>query len=172
MSGKTFDQLVQDIFVREGDVYAEPPTIDQPTGRGGITLPTYQRYCNAVEPGRIVTVVDLKALTHEQARVIVQWVLEGLATEMGLEHVPFDPLRVQLLDFGYNSGGSRALRWLQRVISCPVSGHMDPVTITTLAQCNGRLVHQALIAARLQMIQGMKYEEGLENRILSFSLIL
>jgi len=85
-------------------------------------------------------------------------------------------LRLQLLDFGYNSGPARAIRWLQRVLNVPRSGQMDATTLTVLGRVNAWLVHHALIGARLQMIhrwadapENQKYEVGLETRALSFS---
>lgn len=175
---KTLQQVIDDIFIREGDAYAQPPRVDQPTGRGGITLAAFQHFCDAMQPGRRVTKLDLQALSHEDARGIIGWFLTELHREMGLDVILYDPLRVQLLDWGYNSGGPLALRWLQRVLDVPRTGIMDVATARQLTAHSLRLVHQALIAARLQMIDSWsdapankQYEEGLENRALSFSLL-
>ena len=175
---KTYTSLVDDVFEKEGDVYAEPPTIDQPTGRGGITLAVYQQFCDVMQPGRRVTKLDLRTLTHVEARAIVMWYLTRLEKEIGLPVIAFQPLRLQMLDFAYNSSGPRAVRWLQRCLRCPVTGFVDPRTTQALGQQDNWLVHQALIAARLQMIDSwtdapanQKYEEGLENRALTFSLL-
>lgn len=170
--------IVEDIFKREGDLYAEPPRIDQPTGRGGITLPVLQAFMRAkTGVSTLIAIVDdLRNLTHDQAREVVQWNLEQVAATMGLEKLNYHPLKLQLLDFGYNSGEARAIRWLQRVLHTAVTGKMDANTLAVLGQCSPWLVHHALIAARLQMIdrwgdapEHKKYEEGLENRALSFS---
>lgn len=175
---KTLDQMIDDVFVKEGDRYAEPPAIDQPTGRGGITLAAYQRFADAMQQGRRVTTLDLQGLSHKDARGIIQWLLEQLSQEMGLSDITFEPLRLQLLDFGYNSGGSRAIRWLQRVLNVPPTGKLDRGTVFLVEEKSGWLIHHALIAARLQMIDSFtdasnqkKWEEGLENRALSFSLL-
>lgn len=179
-SPKTLQSLIDDIFIREGDRYAEPPKIDQPTGRGGITLQAYQRFCDAMQPGRRVTKLDLAGLSHEDARAIVQWFLFELNREMGLDAVKFEHLRLHLLDWGYNSGGPLALRWLQRVLQVPRTGAMDVATVLKLGQSDLWLVHHALAFARLLMIDmatdpggsvDAKFEEGLENRALSFSLL-
>lgn len=165
----TIDTLIDGIFIREGDSYAEPPKIDQPTGRGGITLPTLQSFCHAMQPGRVVTTADLQALSHEEARAIISWLLGELNREMGLGAVSYEPLKLHLLDFGYNSGGERALRWLQRVLNVAVTGTMDLGTVMAVQRENPFLVHHALLFARMRMVHGMTFEEGLENRILSFS---
>ena len=177
----TEEQLVDRVFAREGDKYGDPttkPPIDQPTARGGIILPTLQAYYDAAEPGRRANVLDLQTMSHAQARVIVRWFLRRLS---GLHHfdlVAFEPLRLHLVDFAYNSGAERAIRWLQRVLNVEATGTIDAATVDAL-NASQRLIHQALIAARLQMIDAATdagsvsktFEEGLENRALEFSLL-
>lgn len=172
------EQLIDEVFRKEGDTYGDQhssPPIDQPTGRGGIILPTLSTYL-----GRPATIAELKNLTHDQARTIVDWKLGQIERSMGLTFIPYEPLKLQLIDFGYNSGEGRALRWLQRVLQVPRTGHMDYATVHRLTELTEDLflVHQALIAARLQMIDlatdpggsvDHTYEEGLENRALTFS---
>ena len=183
---KTFDNIVDDVFVKEGDHYH---VSDQPTARGGITLQTLIDFYKVQWPkAPTPTVKDLQRLSHEEARVVVEWKLYQLADEMQLAPLfteANNPLYLLLLDFGYNSGGPRAIRWFQRCLEVPASGKMDPVTITTLTDLRkraggsiDRLLHQALIAARLQMVdmwadapENKYLEEGLENRVLSFSLL-
>jgi lysozyme family protein len=173
----TLDRVIDDVFAREGDRYADEhttPPIDQPTGRGGITLETLSAY-----RGWRCTVDDLKALTHTEARAVVRWLLERLLHEARLSEIPFEPLRLQMLDFAYNSGPALAYRWLQRVLRVPRTGRLDDASLGALYATSLWLVHQALIAARLQMIDvstdgtsiDKKYEEGLENRALTFSLL-
>lgn len=172
------EQLIDDVFLREGDTYGDQhssPPIDQPTGRGGIILQTLAAY-----KGAPATIAELKALTHLEARAIVDWKLGQIERQMGLTFIPFEPLKLQLIDFGYNSGEGLALRWLQRVLQVPRTSHMDYTTVHRLTELTEDLVlvHQALIAARLQMIDiatdpggsvDHKYEEGLESRALTFS---
>lgn len=179
----TEERLIDDVFGKEGDTYGDQttsPPIDQPTARGGITLATLQEYYDAKEPGRRATVLELKQLSHPQARVIVRWKLARVATKAGLDVIAFAPLKLQLVDFAYNSGEGLALRWLQRVLRVPRTSKMDAATVDALVKVDQWLVNQALIAARLQMIDGAtdpggkvdkRYEEGLESRALTFSLL-
>jgi lysozyme family protein len=179
----TEEQLIDDVFKKEGDRYGDrttKPPIDQPTARGGIILATLQAYYDEVQPGRTATVQDLKDLTHAQARDVVRWKLRQIAKRAKLDAIAFDPLRFQMVDFAYNSGEGLAIRWLQRVLRVPRTGRMDAATIARVAAVDPWLAHQALIAARLQMIDlstdpggkvDRKFEEGLENRALTFSLL-
>jgi len=182
----TKDQIIDDIFRREGDAYGDQtttPPIDQPTARGGITLQVLQEFYDAQALGT-ATVDDLKRMTHEQARIVVWWKRQQLARQHGLDRIAYEPLQLQLIDFAYNSGPGLAIRWLQRVLEVPRTGKMDQLTIDAAEQvvshgC-GRLLHHALGFARLLMIDlatdpggkvEKRFEEGLENRALSFSLL-
>ena len=173
----TEEQLIDDVFDKEGRTYGDQttrPPIDQPTSPGGIILSTLSEYLT-----RPATLAELKALTVETARPIVRWKLRQLAAAQKFDQIAFEPLRLQLIDFSYNSGPSLAIRWLQRVLRVPRTGRMDPSTFTALAHADNWLVHQALVGARLQMIdlwtdaeaKRKAWEEGLENRVLSFSLL-
>lgn len=170
----TEDEIIDDVFKKEGDRYEEPPRIDQPTGRGGITLATLREFM-----GPTATLDDLKTLTHERAREIVRWKLRRLARLTRLDEIAFEPLKLQMIDFAYNSGQALAIRWLQRVLRVDRTGRLDEPTLDALKRHDPWLVHHALIAARLQMIDmatdsgrvDKKFEEGLENRVLSFSLL-
>jgi lysozyme family protein len=176
------DAVIDGIFLREGDAYEDDlRKIDQPTGRGGITLAVLQ------EMSPQATLADLKALTHSDAREIIRRKVRQLAGQSGLNKIGFEPLRIQLLDFAYNSGTERAIRWLQRVLPVERTGKMDTATTDALARSNPFHVHHALAFARLLMLdqwsdpdarrakdvnaQRKADEEGLENRTLSFSLL-
>lgn len=179
----TEDDLVDGIFLREGDTYADQttaPPMDQPTGRGGITLGTLKAYTAAVDgqaEADAVTVETLRVLTHARGRAIVTWQLRRL--EQHLDLISFAPLKVQMVDFAYQSGEARAIRWLQRVLRVERTGTMNAATVSLLKLSDPWLVNQALVAARLQMIdlwtdaaaKRKTWEEGVESRALAFSLL-
>lgn len=171
----TFDQIVDAVFDKEGRVYAEPPRIDQPTAPGGITLQVLSAYL-----GHQATLLELRALTVTTAHPVVAWQLQRYLEQTGLTAIAFEPLRLQLLDFAYNSGAALAIRWLQRVLRLPRTSVLDAATKAALAAADPFLVHQALIGARCEMVFGATrpggsidhtFEDGLENRTLSFSLL-
>jgi lysozyme family protein len=182
----TEDRLIDDVFAKEGDEYGDQtttPPIDQPTARGGLTLAVVRDYMAAV--GRPApTVQTLKDMTHAEAREIVRWVYRRLAKDHGIDQIPFEPLRLQVLDWAYNSGAPLAIRWLQRVLGVERTGRMDPVTVAAVKYPDIHRVHlwmsESVLAARLRMIDmatdpggrvDHKFEEGLENRALTFSLL-
>lgn len=180
----TEDQLVEWVFSVEGDEYGDQRTrvpIDQPTGRGGITLGALAAFFHARGSAFAfpITAETLRKLSHEQAAEVVRWTLDQLATETKIDQIEFEQLRLQMLDWSYNSGPATAIKWLQSVLRVPIDGTIGPVTLRALYDQDEWLVNQALVAARLQFIdrwtdrkaQRKAWEEGLESRGLLFSLL-
>lgn len=183
----TEDAILDELLQREGGYRPEferpNGTVDPETVRG-ITWPTFQRYCrrtNRLAATRAVFLV----LSADQAKAIYRlfYIDDPGFTE---ENVPYEPLRVQLIDFGVNSGPERAIRWLQRVLDLEPTGTMNGKTVgwlqnATIEHVSGctdplRLVNDALVGARSYMIDRAvdtgtmrkQDEEGVESRALSF----
>lgn len=174
--------LVADTFVREGDTYGDQttkPPIDQPTARGGIILATLRDYVIATRSTLPVTVATLKTMTRAQAEDIVRWALNRIVWQNKLHLIPFEPLRLQMIDFCFNSGPGTAWKWLQSCLRVEPDGDPGPLTIEALTHEDLWLVNQALVGARLQFVdrwtdrsaQRRAWEEGLESRGLLFSLL-
>lgn len=171
--------LIAMVFEKEGDVYADQnsnPPIDQPTGPGGIILDTLSEYL-----GRPATVDELKALTRATATPIVDWKLQQFSRQFSFDKLKFTPLRAQMIDFAYNSGPTRAIRWLQRSLRVNATGIIDYDTEVALIRQDMWLVHQALIGARAQMVSSWgddpnhkerrQWVRGIIKRTVSHSLI-
>lgn len=183
----TEEQLIDAVFDKEGDKYGDrstKPPIDQPTARGGIILDTLRDFVRVTGAPLVVSVETLKTMSHDQARAIVRWKLRQLAKDVGLDRIPFEPLRMQAIDWAYNSGPGIAVRWLQRVLGVPRTGVMDAVTVAAVMYPDPKRVfvwlNESYMGARLRMIDmatdpggkvDRKFEEGLENRALGFSLL-
>lgn len=184
----TADEVLGDLLDREGgwrDAVQRPDGSWDPATNSGITLPTLQAWHRRAAPGYVATEAELRRLTPEVARAIYQMVY---IDEPGFmpANVPYEPLRVQLIDFGVNSGPERAVRWLQRVLRMDkVDGVLGPRTISELRTWHQKegtlvlaLVNDALVAARSYMIDravdtgAMRKadEEGVESRALGFFL--
>jgi len=182
----TADDILDGLEQREGlhrpQVTRPDGTIDPETMRG-ITWPTYRTYC-AIKMIAADHAAFL-ALTSAQARAIyVELFIEGPGFTAA--NIPFEPLRVQLIDFGVNSGPERAIRWLQRVLRMKpeeCDGQLGPRTLSVLRwrapdPTAFAILNDALVAARSYMIDravdtgSMRKadEEGVESRALSFFL--
>lgn len=194
----TSHEIIRGVMQKEGGFRARVQRPDgtwDPDTMYGVTLPTFERWRMKIGLP-VPTLPDLKKLTPGEAEKILDMLY---VQEPGFtaEAIPFEPLRVQLIDFGVNSGPERAVRWLQRVLGVGVTGRMDRATTTCLHGLNSgewwtaatgptttaynnplRLVNDALVAARAYMIdqavdQGSmrkQDEEGVESRALSFFL--
>lgn len=182
----TEDTLLDELLVREGGYREEkkrenaPP--DPETNRG-ITYPTYTNYCHRT--GRAVSRQEFLQMPDDLAKAIYTLLF---VEDPGFTaaNIPYEPLRVQMIDFGVNSGPPRAIRWLQRVCGLQATGNLNAQTLAFLGQeqWNGferpllAIVNDALVAARSYMVdqavdQGLMRkadEEGVESRALSFFL--
>lgn len=188
----TPDEIIDAELAREGgwrDAKQRPDGSWDPPTNFGITLPVLAAWRRkvATTPISKVTEADLRLLDKETAGEIYE---EAYILDPGFSQVniPFEPLRVQLIDYGINSGPARAVRWLQRCLRRPIiSGVMDGATIYALQQLTFRdmigiemlaLVNDALVAARCEMIReaiaagkiDKSDELGLLRRAVSFTL--
>lgn len=164
-----FEAEIARLFEREGGgMYTHRPTDRGGPTRWGITLATL-----SVDRGRACSADDVRALTATEAMRIATALF---IMAPGFDRISDPLLREQVIDFGYVSGPSRAVRWLQRVMGTPVTGRLDNETINALHQLPPRLVNNGLVAARLYMIDSISdshvdqkpNEEGWENRALQF----
>ncbi len=172
----TEDQFLDNLGKIEGLKYSEPPDVDQPTASYGITLPVLHDY-----RGHDCTVADLKVLSVQEAREIARWEMRRALAVYRFSELADEHLRVQLVDFAYNSGPERAIRWLQRALGIPLAqatNHLTDELINLVNVTSGVVVNNALVAARLRMLDDVtdtgvvnkRYEEGLASRALSFGV--
>jgi len=127
----------------EGTVFR---VVDQPTGPLGVTLPMLSRW-----RGHTCTVDDLKALTLDDAKQLLSSHIDQTLKLLGFDRILFEPLRYQLLDFGWQSGEERAVRYLQRSVGLSdmnVTGIIDDRTIAALNTLPPILVNNDIAARR------------------------
>lgn len=170
----TEDLFLDRLGIEEGLAYAGPPAIDQPTGPYGITLATLED-----DRARPCTVGDLKALSAADAREVARRKIRRDIAAAGLALIGFEPLRYQVLDYGYESGMELAIRWLQRVVGLTglsVTGRMDPRTVASLNQLPASLVNNALAGGRAHAAYHggtqPQFAAGVARRAIEFVLAL
>lgn len=175
----TSDEILTGVLAREGGHRPEIARADgstDPETMFGITWDTFQSFAKRTYM-LPATKQAFLGLTPDSVRPIYELLY---ITEPGFTpaNIPYEPLRVQLIDFGINSGPERAIRWLQRVLHVPAIGRIEVHTRRALQRVPSYLVNDALVAARAYMIdQAVDHgtirrvdEEGLESRALSFFL--
>ena len=164
----TVDEIIGNVIRREGGYVDNPDDKGGPTNMG-ITAATLGAW-NGNEGA--ASAEQVRTMTRGTARAIY---LRRYVELPGFDSLP-DPLKEQMVDFGANSGPSRAVRWLQRVIEVPATGKLDDRTRQAVNRLPVRLVNDALVAARLYMVDRWtdadasqkQFEEGVESRALEF----
>jgi lysozyme family protein len=110
----------------------------------GITLETFRRY---VKPGG--TVADLKAITDSEVVRIYKhqyWTsVKGDRLPSGIDYAVFD--------FAVNSGSSRAIRTLQRILLVRQDGIIGPQTLSVLERAKPEHVVEVLCAERQKFLK-------------------
>lgn len=169
----TTADLIDGILDREGGFQADAADSGN-AGAGatnwGITSGSWGQYRGLHRPA---TRAEIKAITRDEA---VEFYRAQLASSP-FARITYEPLMVQCIDFGTNSGTARAARWLQRILQVPVTGAIDARTLAALNTVPNRLVHEALIASRVRMIVkavdagsiAPKFQDGLIERAVGFS---
>ncbi|RWF74504.1 MAG: hypothetical protein EOQ34_05085 [Mesorhizobium sp.] len=125
----------------------------------GITLATFRRY----KPGA----------TKTQLRNIAQSDVEhiygvGFWDPIRGNDLPFG-VDLATMDYGVNSGPSRAVKDLQRVVGAAVDGQMGPGTLKAVILADNKATIQKLCARRLSFMQGLKiwktFKRGWSRRV-------
>lgn len=177
----TEQEIIDRILEKEGGYRNVPGDNGGPT-KYGITLKTLANW--RLVAAEKLTAQDVADLSVGEARAIYA---EQYIKRPGFGIIAFEPLKVQLIDFGVNSGPARAIRWLQRVLGLEVTGWFSPTTREELFRLSTikigtrpalAVVNDALVAARSYMIDQVEDagnmpstdEEGVESRALSFFL--
>lgn len=163
-------EFIEAMLDREGRVYAEPPKIDQPTAPGGITASMLSAYL-----GRTSTMEELRAVDVPYARVILGWWLDRESSRLKLGQIPYEPLRLQLLDFAWNSGEGEAIRYLQRAVGLTggqADGLLGPRTLAALQRLPYRTVNNDVAARRAHAAYhgavADRFAAGVAHRALEF----
>ena len=136
------------VFGHEGGYVNRASDRGGPT-KYGITIATLRAW-----RGRAVSASDVKALTREEAADIYR---QGYWTQSG-GHILPEGLDYAAFDFGVNSGPSRAVRYLQKVVGTKVDGSIGPMTMAAVRDYEGGVIK--LIAdycdARMGFLLGLK----------------
>ena len=173
------EELILDrIHKAEGDALKNDPADPQDPSKFGIgaeTLGNWRGY------RRRATLPEMAGLRWPEAEQIyrVRFIDQPGFTP---QNIPCEEWRLQMIDFGVNSGPERAIRYLQKLIGVSQDGKIGPITRVELQDALdldpmvGKWLNDALLGWRLALIdhltdtrKGYKaYEEGLETRALNF----
>jgi lysozyme family protein len=128
----------------------------------GVTPAAYEAYF-----GKVPSVEDMKNLTKEQA---IELYKNDYINKPGFDKVSDPNLQTSLVDFGINSGTTKAIKTIQGIIGTNQDGLMGPNTINLINNYDGDL-NSELLDARREFIgkipgeKGEKYRKGWLNRV-------
>ena len=143
---RNFERAVTAVLKHEGGYVDHPKDPGGATNKG-VTIATFRRY---VKPSG--TKADLKALTVEQAKTVYRrqyWdAVHGAELPSGLDFAVFD--------FGVNSGPSRAVKTLQRLVGAAPDGKIGPVTLDAVRARGTLKLIKEYQDARLAFLKGLR----------------
>lgn len=143
---KNFDLFLSEILKHEGGYVNHPKDAGGPTNKG-ITLVNFRKF---VKPNG--TIEDLKKLTDEQAGIVYRrnyWdAVLGAELPSGLD--------LATGDYAVNSGPSRPVKAIQKIVGVPQDGKIGPVTLAAIAKHDVKKLINALCDERLAFMKRAK----------------
>lgn len=143
---KNADASIKLILKHEGG-YVDHPRDPGGATNKGITIATFRRY---IKPGG--TKADLKKLTEAQAIVVYKrqyWDrVMGDSLPSGVDYA--------VADFAVNSGPSRAVKYLQRIVKVSQDGLIGPVTLRAVEDEDPRYIIERLCDDRLVFLKRLR----------------
>lgn len=142
---RNFERSLALVLKHEGGFVNHPADPGGATNKG-ITIATFRRYVK-----KNGTVADLKAITDAQVAFTYRkqyWdAVRGGDLPSGVDYAVFD--------FGVNSGPSRAIKFLQRVVGVEQDGMIGPATLRAVNAKNAADVIEGLCDARMKFLRGL-----------------
>lgn len=143
MAKDNFEDSLKAVLVHEGGYVNNPLDPGGPTNMG-ITLATLQAYS-----GRPISAEDVKALSRAKAAEIYRaqyWnAVRGDQLPLGLDYVMFD--------YAVNSGASRAIKELQRIVGVTSDGQLGGITLAAIRELPVSALITGMGEARLAFLQ-------------------
>lgn len=156
---QNFDAILEKVFKHEGG-YVDHPKDPGGATNMGITFATLQRW-----RGKPITKQDVRNLTKREAADIYRayyWnVIKGDDLPSGIDAF--------IMDYGVNSGPSRAVIHLQEILKVGQDGKVGPITIEAARKANAASVVDQLSARRMRFLKGLStwgtFGRGWERRV-------
>ena len=143
---RNVNKIITEGLRHEGGFVNHPNDPGGATNKG-ITIVTFRRY---IKPNG--TIADLKELTTDQAIVVYKrqyWdTVVGDLLPTGVD--------LAVYDFGINSGPSRAIKTLQKIVGTTVDGRIGPATISATKLITPAAVVNRLCDERLVFMKRIK----------------
>jgi lysozyme family protein len=142
----SYDEALKRLLVHEGG-YSNHPSDPGGATNFGITIADYRRYVKAN-----ATTADVRAMRVDEAKAIYRkqyWdAIRCDELSAGLDYAMFD--------FGVNSGISRAVKFLQRLLGLTADGRMTDATLAAVRKRDAAELVARLCDERLAFLKKLK----------------
>lgn len=168
--GKTREQMITDLLIREGGYTNDPDDLGGPTNYG-ITLLAWHVYT-----GKQVTALDIKNIRADQARVFYDdEYVKRLAYLWNDSNTRLFELA---LDSAVNHGMSNLRKWVQKAVGAVPDGVIGPMTIAAVQALGPTILQSRILSQRIKFYgqivvsrpSQLKYLNGWLNRALEFAV--
>lgn len=146
-----YKEYMPRILKHEGGYINHPKDPGGATNRG-VTIGTLRRLGIDKDGDGDSDVIDLKLLTADDAATVFKR-FYGDAVQADLLPRGLD---YAMTDFAVNSGPTRAVEHLQRIIGVKIDGHIGPATIAAVAKRDPAELIEALHQSRLRFLRNLK----------------
>ena len=143
---KNFDEVLHRVLAHEGGYTNHPDDPGGPTN-WGITIHDARAYWK-----RDADADDVRAMPKEVAKRIYK---SKYWDAMRCDELP-SGVDYAVMDFGVNSGVSRALKFIEAVAGVPADGKPDDVLVRTIANMPARPIITELCNKRLVFLKSLK----------------
>jgi len=142
-------RAIREILKHEGGYVDHPHDPGGATNKG-ITIETFRRY---IKPG--ATTDDLRKLTEEQAVLVYK---RQFWDRVGGDSLP-SGVDYAVMDFAVNSGPTRAVKFLQRIVGSAQDGRMGPATLAATEAMPADQVINILCDLRLAFMHRARHSK-------------
>lgn len=152
----TIPDILEGVLLREG----WPTVTDHPQDRGGLTKGGITQRSVEQWRGRSVTRVELECLTKGEALAILE---RGFVATNGIQRLPDEALKTQVIDNAVLSGPVNAVKDLQRALKVRQDGLIGPVTLGRIEVIGRVSVRQRLAVTRSLRLAKIAAKDATQN---------
>lgn len=142
---ETYEEAITRVFADEGGYSNDAGDPGGPTN-WGITIADARMYWKSN-----ATASDVRGMPKSVAEDIYR---KHYASPLHYDDLP-SGVDYAVLDFGINSGDSRSVRFLQRILEVPMDGRMGPVTISAAQKADAKDVVTKMYDQRLAFLKSL-----------------
>lgn len=152
----TIPEILEGVLLREG----WPTVTDHPNDRGGLTKGGITRGAIQQWRGRQVKRSEVHRLTKGEALAILE---RSFVSTNGINRVPDEALKTQIIDNAVLSGPVNAVKDLQRAVKVRQDGIIGPITLGRIKSVGSAEVRQRFAVTRALRLAKIAAKDASQN---------